>query len=335
MWHYPPLAITAAWVWAVTGDAARAQRSLRIAESGIFAGGLPDESASLGTAVARIRAALAPFGVDHMLTDAKSAVDLEPPGSPWHAGTALLYGAACLLTGEVEEATTSFERAARLGGVGHPSSASLALAEQSLLAADLGDWSTADACARESRELMEAANLGDDVIALLSYAASARVAQRKGDTASARRNIADALRIYRHPSPVAFPWLAAQSALVLGRILLDLGDVPAARLKATEAGRYLSALLSEGLLREQHRQLVADIDAAWTRARSIGEASLTRAELRILNLLPTHLSLSEIAHDLVISRNTVKSQVAAIYRKLGVVNRTEAVRKGHELGLID
>jgi LuxR family transcriptional regulator, maltose regulon positive regulatory protein len=182
---------------------------------------------------------------------------------------------------------------------------------------------------------MEAAHLGDDVIGLLSYAASARVALHKGDTGSARSNTADALRIYRHPSPVAFPWLAAQSALILGRLLLDLGDEPAARLKAMEAGRYLAALLSEGLLREQHRQLMANLDAARARARSMDGASLTRAERRILNLLPTHLSLSEIAQDLVISRNTVKSQVAAIYRKLGVVNRTEAVRKGHELGLID
>jgi LuxR family transcriptional regulator, maltose regulon positive regulatory protein len=335
LWHYPPLAVTAAWVWALTGDAPNAQRSLSIAESATFAGKLPDESVSLASAVARTRAALAPFGVDQMLTDAKIAVDLEPPGSPWHTSAAALYGAACLLTGNLEQAATSFERAARLGGARQRSGASFALAQQSLLAADRGDWCTAETCATESRELMEAADLCDDVIGLLSYAASARVAQHKGDTGAALSNTADALRIYRDPSPVAFPWLAAQSALVLGRLLLDLGDEPAARLKATEAGRYLAALLSEGLLREQHRQLMMDLDAARTRARSTDGASLTRAELRILNLLPTHLSLNEIAQDLVISRNTVKSQVAAIYRKLGVINRTEAVRKGHELGLID
>jgi LuxR family maltose regulon positive regulatory protein len=335
LWRYPPLAVTAAWVWAVAGDAPRAQRSLRIAESGTFAGKLPDESASLTAAVARIRAALAPFGVGHMLTDAKIAVELEPPGSPWHTNATVLYGAACLLTGSLEEAAMSFERAARLGGVRQRSGASFALAQQSLLAADLGIWSTAEACARDSRELMEAGNLGDDMVGLLVYAACARVAQHKGDTKAARRDTADALRIYGHPSPVALPWLAAQSALILGRLLIDLGDEPAARLKAAEAGRFLAAILSEGLLHEQRQQLMADLDAARTRARSMDGASLTRAELRILNLLPTHLSLSEIAHDLVISRNTVKSQVAAIYRKLGVVNRTEAVRKGHELDLID
>jgi LuxR family maltose regulon positive regulatory protein len=62
---------------------------------------------------------------------------------------------------------------------------------------------------------------------------------------------------------------------------------------------------------------------------------LTRAELRVLALLPTHLSLAQIGDELVISRNTVKSQVAAIYRKLDAVNRGDAVRRAREAGLLD
>ena len=61
---------------------------------------------------------------------------------------------------------------------------------------------------------------------------------------------------------------------------------------------------------------------------------LTAAELRILSLLPTHLSLTEIARQLVISRNTAKTQVAAIYRKLDATNRTEAIRRATDLGLL-
>ena len=61
----------------------------------------------------------------------------------------------------------------------------------------------------------------------------------------------------------------------------------------------------------------------------------TAAELRILQLLPTHLTLSEIADRLYISRNTVKTQVASIYRKLRSSTRTEAVREGRNLGLIE
>jgi ATP/maltotriose-dependent transcriptional regulator MalT len=59
-----------------------------------------------------------------------------------------------------------------------------------------------------------------------------------------------------------------------------------------------------------------------------------RAEVRVLQLLPTHLSLGEIAEELHVSRNTVKTQVAATYRKLGAGTRTAAVERGRELGLL-
>jgi LuxR family maltose regulon positive regulatory protein len=53
--------------------------------------------------------------------------------------------------------------------------------------------------------------------------------------------------------------------------------------------------------------------------------SLTPAELRVLRQLATHRSLGEIAQHLHVSRSTVKTQVAAIYSKLDVSSRAEAV----------
>jgi ATP/maltotriose-dependent transcriptional regulator MalT len=67
----------------------------------------------------------------------------------------------------------------------------------------------------------------------------------------------------------------------------------------------------------------------------IGATSLSRAEMRVLQLLPTHLSLSEIGDRLHISRNTVKSHVAAVYRKLGCSTRNEVVVRGRDLGLLE
>jgi LuxR family maltose regulon positive regulatory protein len=57
--------------------------------------------------------------------------------------------------------------------------------------------------------------------------------------------------------------------------------------------------------------------------------------MQVLEWMPTHLSLSEIGEELHISRNTVKSQVAAVYRKLGCSNRTEVVARGRDLGLLE
>ena len=66
-----------------------------------------------------------------------------------------------------------------------------------------------------------------------------------------------------------------------------------------------------------------------------GPAHLTLAELRVLRLLPSHLSLREIAARLHVSANTVKTQAQAVYRKLDVSSRSEAVARAREVGLVD
>ena len=66
-----------------------------------------------------------------------------------------------------------------------------------------------------------------------------------------------------------------------------------------------------------------------------GTTSLTPAEARVLRQLPTHLSFADIADALFVSRNTIKTQAIAVYRKLGVTSRAAAVEKARELGLID
>jgi LuxR family maltose regulon positive regulatory protein len=66
-----------------------------------------------------------------------------------------------------------------------------------------------------------------------------------------------------------------------------------------------------------------------------GASALTAAELRLLPLLSTHLSFPEIAAELFLSRNTIKSQVLSIYRKLGTSSRSQAVARARALGLLE
>jgi LuxR family maltose regulon positive regulatory protein len=62
-------------------------------------------------------------------------------------------------------------------------------------------------------------------------------------------------------------------------------------------------------------------------------APLTKSELRVLKLLPTS-SYMQIASTLYISHNTVKTHIRAVYQKLGVASRSEAIRRAVDLGLL-
>ncbi|MET7424387.1 LuxR C-terminal-related transcriptional regulator [Dactylosporangium sp. NPDC005555] len=68
--------------------------------------------------------------------------------------------------------------------------------------------------------------------------------------------------------------------------------------------------------------------------RQLTPTALTPAELAVLRLLPGFMTVTEIAAELYLSGNTVKSHLTAIYRKLDVRRRRDAIRKGHELGLL-
>ena len=64
------------------------------------------------------------------------------------------------------------------------------------------------------------------------------------------------------------------------------------------------------------------------------EAPLTKREVEILRRLSTGLPISDIASSLHISKNTIKTHLKSVYRKLNAESRTDAVAKGKELLLL-
>jgi LuxR family maltose regulon positive regulatory protein len=61
---------------------------------------------------------------------------------------------------------------------------------------------------------------------------------------------------------------------------------------------------------------------------------LTQSETRVLQFLPTYMSAREIAAELCVSANTVRTHVRHVYRKLGARNRHEAVQRACATGLL-
>jgi LuxR family transcriptional regulator, maltose regulon positive regulatory protein len=61
---------------------------------------------------------------------------------------------------------------------------------------------------------------------------------------------------------------------------------------------------------------------------------LSSSEIRVLRYLPTNLSQPEIANELHVSRNTIRTHLSHLYAKLGTHSRTEAVERARALGLL-
>ena len=332
---YPPLAITAAWLLALIGDAPGAQRCLHAAELGSFDGPLPDGSSSLASAITVLRASLGALGVDRMLVDARAATEMEPPGSPWFPAAMATLGVAHALGGAADVAVKELDLAARLGREQQvPIPAVTAVAELCLLAAERDDWPGAEENAGQAIDLIETTGMQEHLFSILGFVAAARVAAHQGNQVAARRHAGTVLRMSATPSPPAILWLSAQVAIALAETFLDLGDVAAARLRAEEAEGHLAGLLTEGVLREQLRRVSAGLAREGGHVRVPSAMALSTAEMRVLQLLPTHLSLGEIGEELHTSRNTVKTHVAAIYRKLQTTTRSEAVARARDIDLL-
>ena len=61
---------------------------------------------------------------------------------------------------------------------------------------------------------------------------------------------------------------------------------------------------------------------------------MSEAELRVLRMLPTPLTLRGIGDGLYLSLNTVKTHTRTLHRKLGVSYRAEAVDRARALGIL-
>ncbi len=90
-----------------------------------------------------------------------------------------------------------------------------------------------------------------------------------------------------------------------------------------------------------HRSLIGEVlDLVRSGATEHGEApkplrdELSTRELAVLRYLPTMLTSQEIAGELFVSLNTVKSHLKNIYRKLDADGRRDAVRRARGLGLV-
>ena len=122
---------------------------------------------------------------------------------------------------------------------------------------------------------------------------------------------------------------------MLARVRCGRGRLDEARSTLRSARDELSELADGGRVPLLAAEVAAQLDRATSRAVS-GEVleSPSEAELAVLRLLTSDLSAREIGGELFLSANTVHTHTRAIYRKLGVRSRGDAVARAGELGLL-
>lgn len=121
-------------------------------------------------------------------------------------------------------------------------------------------------------------------------------------------------------------WVAA--AFLLGAIARDaLGDPDA-------AGRALQHALDLAEPDQAPFPFLSQPPPRPSGPQTRHHEILTHGETRVLRYLPTNLSAREIAGELYLSVNTVKTHQRHLYQKLGARSRTEAVGQARALGLL-
>jgi LuxR family maltose regulon positive regulatory protein len=330
---YPMVTILAALIYAWMGRPAEAERWADAAERWQSRAAAAGAGPALGWA-ALLRAFLCRHGITQLRADAHEAGRRLAAERIVTSGPALLLGVAHVLSGEPEAGDAALADAARLGeDTGAHEVAAAALGERSLLAAARGHWARAEALAAQAQVALRRAESGESYVTPLVCAAQARASLRRGDVAEARRELVRAQRA-RPMLTYAIPHIAVQARIELARVHLDLADPAGARTLLREIGEVLRRRPGLGMLGEQAQALRARLPGNHGPVAP-GASALTAAELRLLPLLATHLSLPEIAAELAVSPNTVKSQTASVYRKLMANSRRQAVTRSRELALLD
>ena len=232
-------------------------------------------------------------------------------------------------------------------------------------------WAGDLASARSSLASATGLALSYDNVAGFTYATGylALIALDADDVSTARRSL-DRVAAYLDPAAdLAAHFVLALPLLALGRLLELDGDLERAEHALTRAvacarggaGRLERVATVATLARLHHRKgdrqqasrllaeaaallrlspdpgraaaMAADEPSA-PRVRATGGGELTAREVAVLRLLPTELSLREIADALYVSHNTAKTHSRVLYRKLGVSSRDEAVAAARSGGLL-
>jgi len=329
--RYPGIAVHGALIFALLGRVDEAEAWAEAARTAPPEVVLPDGNTT-GALLAYLHAILARRGLEAMRADARASLAGLAPSSPYRATMLFTEGMSHLLEDDLDEAdpilALAREDAERVGAL---PLAAMILAERCIVAERRNDTGQVESLAAQALAIVESGGFEHYWTSALVYAWAARAALGRGDVWEARLHAASCARL-RPLLASSIPVAPVQALLALSRVYLGLGDAAGAEGAAHQAEEILAEHPHLGVLHDEVRELRDTIDRV--AADPVGASSLTAAELRLLPLLATHLSLGQIGERLHLAHATVKSETTSIYRKLRVSSRGDAVNRARELGLV-
>jgi LuxR family maltose regulon positive regulatory protein len=324
------LSLTASYAQITQGAGGKTEYWAAVAAGLIEKEPASDKRTVLTAGLGLIEAALARGGVGAIADRTALAAEMLPADSPWMSMCRLIEGVGLHLQGRREEAHEKLADGARRGAVSAPNVQVLCLSQLALLAIEADDWTLAEMLASQARAQLDRSGIDEYPMMALALSVSAVVRSRTGRLEAAAADLRQGKALLERLEDFA-PWYEAETWVALARASVRLGDAPAATLMLGEASRALKLTPDAIVLGEWIAETVLAIEAFSESAIR----DLTPAEMHILQYLPTHLSFPQIAGQVFVSPNTVKTQAQSVYRKLGVTSRREAVEHARAAGLLD
>ncbi len=281
-----------------------------------------NDEAALSVALA-IMTNLATGNVANALSEARAA------GEPFESTQAMALGGARVWAGDFDGARPFLEQAERMApGEGHLYVQVVAPIFSAIAHIERNDIAAADAEAARAIDLANQHGLGDFAQMALAHCILARNTDDPDQAvAAAQRGVE---RVNGSPEPILRAYVLASG----GDVLSHHGHAEGAALIA-EARRIIDECPDPGIAGRYLARVEArhQLSTPQPVAPELVE-DLTDRELAVLRYLPSPMSQREIANELYVSLNTVKTHCKAIYRKLGTGDRKAAVQAARDNGLL-
>jgi LuxR family maltose regulon positive regulatory protein len=284
-----------------------------------------------------VRAVTIDRGVGQAVLDGRRAVQLaeiDANANQILTGALAAYARALFFAGELDEAAAAAERALEDPAIARAvPSLVVARATLALVAVERRRLASARGHAEEAKAAVGRIGtsrswLGANASAALGslLAAEGSLVEAEHELAAAERFFADEVATLHHT------WLL----VLLARVRVRRGRLDEAEATLRSAQEAIGELSDSGPVAELSDDVKRELDAASGRA-SGGELldPPSDAELAVLTLLATDLSTREIAERLFLSQNTIRSHTRALYRKLAVHTRADAIARATTLGLLE